>query len=133
MTHPTPPILNAKELKALSQRSPDPCVCVLKHCQGWESVSEDRWPTQHMSLQGTLRHPLPEGQTDVSFEEFHPNGTRYESSTAPIALAYFPYNRCDVHACNKCGCAALKYTEYGGYYVDQRARLINPDLIVEST
>jgi hypothetical protein len=78
----------------------------------------------HLATTGT-------GWTDrAHLEEFHPHGTRYESPQAPIALAYFPFNRCDVHACTRCGCAVLRYTEYGGYYIDPRARLVDASLVV---
>ena len=135
MTEKLPSVMDANHLKRLFvsrsvSRSAD-CACVLKNCQGWESVSEDRWPANQMQAQGTLREDLPDGQMEPTFEEFHPQGTRYDSPKAPIALKYFPYNRCDVFACTKCGCGVLKYTEYGGYYVDHRVRLIDPDLLVE--
>jgi hypothetical protein len=68
---------------------------------------------------------------EPSFEEHHPNGTRYDSAHAPISVAHFPYNRCDLWRCVPCGQHVLKYTEFGGYYVDQRVRLVNPDLVVE--
>ena len=126
------PLIDAQKLRQQADLAPpEQCVCVLKVCQGWESVSEDRWPAAHMQLVGTLRQPLPDGQTEHTFEEFHPQGTRYESPQAPIALAFFPFNRCDVHTCSRCGCTALKYTEYGGYYVDHRVRLVRSGLIVE--
>ncbi|MEO0029002.1 MAG: hypothetical protein RJB45_1043, partial [Pseudomonadota bacterium] len=102
----------------------------LKICKGWESVPDARWPAEQMKAVGTLRKELPEGQMDLTFEEYHPNGTRYDSPNAPIALDYFPYNRCDVFKCSTCQCAVLKYTEYGGYYVDNRARLVEPATIV---
>ena len=122
--------VSTEALKALSQSEPSQCTCALKHCQGWESVSDDRWPAAQMQRKGTLREALQEGQTEPSFEEFHPDGTRYDSAQAPIAPKYFPYNRCDVFACQKCACGVLKYTEYGGYYVDHRVRLTHPDLVV---
>jgi len=54
----------------------------------------------------------------------------YESPEAPIARAFFPFNRCDVYACGQCGCAVLRYTEYGGYYIDPRARLVDAQWVV---
>jgi len=123
------PVLSATELQRWATQPSDRCTCSLKACRGWESVSNDRWPAQQLRVVGTLRRPLPEGQTEPTFEEYHPDGTRYESPTAPIALAYFPFNRCDVHACSQCGCAVLKYTEFGGYYVDHRVRLVDEALI----
>ncbi len=125
--------LNLTQLKALAQKPSDPCACSLKICKGWESVSDDRWPSKQLKLEGTLRRELAEGESELSFEEYHPNGTRYESPEAPIALHYFPYNRANVYACQQCGCAVLKYTEYGGYYIDQRVRLVDAALITDAT
>ena len=45
------------------------------------------------------------------------------------ALKFFPYNRCDVNACSKCQQHVMRYTEFGGYYVDHRARRLNAELI----
>lgn len=122
--------LNVEALKALAAQSPNACTCALKICKGWESTPDARWPADQMHAVGTLRQELPEGQMELTFEEFHPNGTRYDSPKAPIAVDYFPYNRCDVFKCSTCQCAVLKYTEYGGYYVDTRARLVDPEMIV---
>ena len=124
-------LLNSTQLKALAKQSLNQCTCALKICKGWESVSNDRWPSKQLKLEGTLRRELAQGETELSFEEFHPNGTRYDSPEAPIALNYFPYNRADVFGCQQCGCAVLKYTEYGGYYVDQRVRLLDAALVID--
>jgi hypothetical protein len=123
--------LNSTQLKALAKQSLNQCTCALKICKGWESVSNDRWPSKQLKLEGTLRRELAQGETELSFEEFHPNGTRYDSPDAPVALNYFPYNRADVFGCQQCGCAVLKYTEYGGYYVDQRVRLLDAALVID--
>jgi hypothetical protein len=123
--------LDSTQLKAIAKQSLDQCTCALKICKGWESVSNDRWPSKQLKLEGTLRRELAQGETELSFEEFHPNGTRYDSPEAPIALNYFPYNRTDVFGCQQCGCAVLKYTEYGGYYVDQRVRLLDAALVID--
>lgn len=130
MTDPDNTPLNAEALQTLSIAAPAQCACALKNCLGWDSVSNDRWPAEQMKAKGTLKEALSEGQMEATFEEFHPDGTRYDSPLAPIALKYFPYNRCDVFACTKCGCGVLKYTEYGGYYVDHRVRLIDRNIVV---
>jgi hypothetical protein len=127
----TPHVLDAEALRHIANSKPGQCTCALQACCGWESVSDDRWPEAQMAPAGTLRQPVPEGQTELTFEEFHPDGTRYESPRAHIAPGYFPFNRCDVFACTRCGCAVLKYTEYGGYYVDHRVRLVDADLVVD--
>ena len=124
--------LDSTQLQALAIKPLDQCACALKICKGWESVSDDRWPSKQLKLEGTLRRELVQGEPELSFQEFHPNGTRYDSPEAPIALNYFPYNRADVYACQQCGCAVLKYTEYGGYYIDQRVRLVDASLVVDA-
>lgn len=87
----------------------------------WESITEERWPAALMEALGTLRDPSIDEPT---FEEFHPRGTRYDSTDAPVSLGFFPFNRCDVYRCRRCSALVLRYTEYGGYYVDHRARCI---------
>ena len=125
--------LNSSQLKVLATKPVEQCSCPLKICKGWESVSDDRWPAKQLKREGTLRRELADGESELSFEEFHPNGTRYDSPEAPIALNYFPYNRADVYGCQQCGCAVLKYTEYGGYYIDQRVRLVDAALVTDAT
>ena len=121
-------MLNADELKSLgAAKAPCVCTCPLRPCAGWESFTEDRWPKAHMLAVGTLR------DADVYLpgtEEHHPNGTRYTSSDAPIAVNFFPYNLCDVFVCTKCDRVLLRYTEFGGYYVDHRVRELDTRLVV---
>ena len=114
------PFINTPEaLRQVAQKTHTACKCSLQHCAGWESVNDTAWPADHMKVVATLRDP---GVYEPTFEEQHPNGTRYESADAPVALKFFPYNRCDVHACTQCQQHVLRYTEFGGYYVDHRAR-----------
>nr|WP_291919209.1 hypothetical protein [Limnohabitans sp.] len=132
-----PTRLDAPALKALAKAaSPQKCDCALGPCAGWESMTEDRWPAPHMTAMGSLRAAQDDGDTalgsEPTFEEFHPEGTRYESPLAPIAPEFFPYNRCDVFACSGCQRVLLRYTEFGGYYVDHRVRALNADLVVDA-
>ena len=129
--------LDAQALRDLVQTSsPQKCQCALGPCAGWESMTEDRWPGPYMTAVGSLRAAHDDGDTsqdsEPTFEEFHPGGTRYESPLAPIAPSFFPYNRCDVFACNSCQRVLLRYTEFGGYYVDHRVRALNGDLVVDA-
>jgi hypothetical protein len=66
---------------------------------------------------------------DPTLEEHHPAGSNAWSADAPIALDYFPYNRCDVWQCARCGRPFLRYTEYGGYYVEERIRQVDARLV----
>ena len=123
------PFLNTPEaLRQLVNRTHTPCQCTLQHCAGWESVNDTAWPAQHMTQVATLRDPE---MYEPTFEEHHPNGTRYDSPEAPAAVKHFPYNRCDVFACTRCQQHVLRYTEFGGYYVDHRARRLNAELITD--
>jgi hypothetical protein len=48
----------------------------------------------------------------------------------PISLKHYPANRCEVWACVTCHKPFLRYTEYGGYYVDKRVRELDPRRLV---
>jgi hypothetical protein len=116
----TTPVLDDAALRALVHNTETkPCQCALGHCPAWESVADDRWPAAQMRKLGTLRDPEI---YEPTFEEHHPRGTRYDSVDAPVAVKFFPYNRCDVFACTVCERRLLRYTEFGGYYVDHRVR-----------
>ncbi|XAH21099.1 hypothetical protein AAFF27_13765 [Xylophilus sp. GW821-FHT01B05] len=124
-------LLNTATLKALAESATPPastahCACGLHKALAWESITEDRWPAALLEPLGTLRDPAVDEPT---FEEFHPDGTRYDSADAPIAVAYFPFNRSDVFRCGSCGRLVLRYTEFGGYYIDHRVRLVDAALI----
>jgi hypothetical protein len=106
------------------------CSCSVGLCLAWESVSDARWPKDQMTQIGTLRDP---DIAEPTFEEHHiqVDGklTYYDSPDAPISALHFPYNRCDVHQCNQCERVLLKYTEFGGYFVDQRVRWAMTELM----
>ena len=78
-----------------------------------------------MQALATLRDPEVHEPT---FEERHPRGTRYDAPDAPVAIDFFPYNRCELWRCKACARQLLRYTEYGGYYVDHRVREFSPTL-----
>lgn len=100
--------------------------CAALACKGWESLpgSFDRSGLRRV---GTLRDPDDE---DPTLAEYHPAGTHGWSGDAPIALGWFPYNRCDVWQCAACGRPFLRYTEYGGYYTDERIRELQAALVL---
>jgi hypothetical protein len=94
-------------------------------CPGWESVSAAPGEPLLRHL-GTLRDAAIDEPT---LEERHEGATRYGSPDAPIAPAFFPFNRCELWACRACGRGFLQYTEFGGYYIDHRLREVNPALV----
>ena len=128
MTESEVPVLDAAGLhRFAAQRPQQPCpACAAVRAPGWEAlpVSLDRAALAKLA---TLRQP---GIEDPTLEEYHPQGTHGWSPDAPIAPAFFPYNRCDVWACVQCGRGFLRYTEYGGYYVEERIRELRPELVV---
>lgn len=121
------PLLTADDLRRLPdpRATPESCACAALKCAGWESVSAPPGEPLLRHL-GTLRDPANE---DPTLEERHEAGSRYGSAHAPVAPAFFPYNRCEVWACAACGRGFLQYTEYGGYYVDHRLREVDPALV----
>ena len=111
----------AKSTNALKECA----TCKSLFCLGWESLPYS-FNRDSLTLIGTLRT----NDEEVVWEEYHPNGTQLWSPDAPIAIDFHPYNRCDVYQCKECRRIYLRYTEYGGYYVDERIRTVNPNLIV---
>jgi hypothetical protein len=122
--------LGAAGLRALAQAAPTTgCpTCASLVCLGWETLPAGV-DERLLRPVATLRGDDPE----PTLQEYHPAGTRLWSPDAPIAPAYFPYNRCDVAACPGCGRLFLRYTEYGGYYVDQRVRELRAGLVVDAS
>ncbi len=105
-----------------------PCqTCTSLVCPGWETVPAG-FDRAGLRRRATLRDPAIDDPTVV---EYHPAGTHGWSVDAPIAPAYFPYNRCEVWQCTECARPFLRYTEYGGYYVDERIRELDAELVVD--
>jgi hypothetical protein len=121
--------LSAQGLRDLALgASQTPCKhCKALHCPGWDSLPAgfDRADLRQVA---TLRDEESEHATLL---EYHPEGTTGWSENAPIAPTHFPYNRCEVWQCAHCTRLFLRYTEYGGYYVDERIRALNPAWIVD--
>jgi hypothetical protein len=122
--------LTAQNLQAISQSvdQGDKCDnCAHLNCKGWETMPSS-FNQEELELVGTLKS----GNEEL-WDEYHPKGTQIWSADAPIAPYFHPYNKCDVYACKKCATAYLRYTEFGGYYVDQRIREVSPNLITDQT
>jgi hypothetical protein len=118
-------LLDAAALRAAVSHSPGCAHCAALVCPGWESVTGPVGPPT-LEPVGTLR------DTDLAeptFAEQHDPGTTYWHARAPIATAFFPYNRAEVWRCPACRRGFLQYTEAGGYYVDHRLRAVDPALI----
>lgn len=124
----TPQILREATAHTAEQTVDLTCDCSVAACESWESMPEARWPTVQMHKVGTL---LDDTVFEPTYEEAHPHGTRYGDANAPVAVKFFPYNRCDLWKCSRCEKHLLRYTEFGGYYVDQRVRFLDPKLILD--
>ncbi|WP_137918151.1 hypothetical protein [Hydrogenophaga sp. 2FB] len=123
--------MNADELMALAKKERAVAVCPRCQalvCKGWESLPGG-FDTSNLTRVGSLRDADDE---DPTLEEYHPAGTSAWSADAPIALGWFPYNRCDVWQCAGCARPFLRYTEHGGYYTDERIRELQAHLIAPS-
>jgi hypothetical protein len=130
MSDKTPPFLTTAALLERVRAQPGragctTCASLLR--PGWEALAGS-FDRKDLRLAGTLRPP---GDEDPTLLEYHPGGTNAWSADAPIAPAFFPYNRCELWQCVACARPFLRYTEYGGYYVEERIRAIDPALVVD--
>ncbi|MEO8279062.1 MAG: hypothetical protein ABI564_05185 [Ideonella sp.] len=127
----TVPVLNADALIAMANRyaaTASACsVCSALVCQGWESMPAG-FASSVLRHTATLKRPDVD---DPTLNEHHPAGTNLWSADAPIAPAFYPFNRCDVWQCSACSRPFLRYTEYGGYYQDDRIRELHADRVDE--
>jgi hypothetical protein len=134
MTPDTPAPLGAAELIQLAHIADQaalpasPCPdCAELVCPGWESLA-GAFDRSRLVRVGTLQVERADAR-EPTLSEHHPRGSHAWSVDAPIAPAWFPYNRCDVWQCRACTRAFLRYTEYGGYYQDERIRALDAALV----
>lgn len=119
--------LNRSQLLEIASSSPSKkncSSCSTLNCGGWETIPGS-FNLDSLKPLGTLRI---EGAAEC-WDEHHPNGSNLWSKDAPISIQFHPYNRSDVYECQECARKYLRYTEYGGYYIDERIRFLNPKLI----
>lgn len=121
-----PPLSGPDLVKLADAMRPGACpACAALVGTGWDSLPAT-FDAAALQRVGTLRRG---GDDEPTLQEHHPQGTHGWSADAPIAPAFFPYNRCDVWTCRACARPFLRYTEYGGYYEDQRIRPVSARLI----
>jgi hypothetical protein len=128
--NPCPGRLTASAVLAIArqhgQRRHCPQCAALK-APGWSS-----WPASvDEGLLQCLGALWQAGDPEPTLEECRPVGLDPWSPEVPISLAHHPANRCEVWACTRCEKPFLRYTEYGGYYVDRRFRELDPDKLME--
>lgn len=123
------PRLSSRELVALGRHSPatTACtVCAALSCPGWESMPGG-FDARDLRRVGTLRDASDDEPT---LDENLPAGLHGWSAAAPIDPRWHPYNRCDVWTCASCERPFLRFTEYGGYYSDERIRELKAEFVV---
>lgn len=130
--NPSPlPLLDAEALRALGRQADagaDCPACRPVQLPGWGSLPGG-YDESTLLRVGTLQAVRQDGDAEPTLQEHHPDGTHGWSARAPIAPAFYPYNRCDVWQCRDCRRAFLRYTEYGGYYQDARIRWLDAGLV----
>ena len=122
------PLITESDLHALAAEAaaqPRCADCAPLWQPGWESLSAAMRTAQ---LESVAALGTPEEWDRL--DEYHPRGTQLWSPEAPIALGWHPYNRCTLWRCRHCSAAFLRYTEYGGYYEEERIRPLLDELIV---
>lgn len=123
------PALDIEQLTALaSATATDGCTCGIAGYTGWTRVPVT-FPQEQMRPAGTL---AGDPYAERTYAEYHPHGSNYWSPEAPIAIHYFPYNRCAVQQCTVCLRHCLTYVEAGGYYVEPRIRALDARLITDA-
>ena len=131
---PTPPDLERLTPAAVTAVAQAHTATVL--CPTCRPYASPGWESFPASQDGTALQPLGAlwlpGDDEPTLDEHRPTGVDAWSADAPISLAHHPYNRCEVWACKTCGFPFLRYTEYGGYYIDKRIRELRATLIVDA-
>jgi hypothetical protein len=120
--------LNKDQLREIAKASKAATACAecsTLSCPGWVSVP-GYYDLSKLQIVGTLKSD----EAAECWDEYHPAGTHLWSELAPIAIEHHPYNRSDVRECSSCKRTFLHYTEYGGYYLDERIRELNVELII---
>lgn len=125
MTAPLPRLTPAqvRDLAHAQGRASCCTACRPFASPGWESFPAAA-DASVLTPAGALWLP---GDDEPTLEEApRAPGVDRWSAQAPISLQHDPYNRCEVWTCRHCGQPFLRYTEYGGYYTEQRIRELQP-------
>lgn len=124
-------LIDVATLKNLAASSN--AVSVDWHCKRRDLAGWADWPVgfheQDFKQLGTLARHAPEEST---INEYHPAGTSYWLSNAPIAPRYYPYNQSTVWQCAGCERIYLRHNDDGAYHVAPRVRFVNTALIVDA-
>lgn len=125
----TPERLTPAQAAELARRHGDQAhcpACAHFKAPGWSSLTASTDDSVLYCL-GALWLP---GDDEPSLEEARPTRMDPWSPEVPISFDRHPDNRCQVWACRDCEKPFLRYTEYGGYYIDHRFRELNPERLL---
>lgn len=122
---------------ASTQRLSHPAVYALAHARGAQahcaqcaSVQAPGWVTWPAGVPESVVAPVGAlwlaDDDEPTYDELRPLDMDPWLPEVPISLPHYPANRCTVWACTACQKPFLRYTEYGGYYVDARVRELDP-------
>jgi hypothetical protein len=122
--------LSAAEATELALSAPG-STC--NHCRAFSSPGWSSFPATASAeiLQAVGALWLPGDDEPTQEETPRPTGVDEWSAAAPISLSRRPYNRCEIWSCRHCRLPFLRYTEYGGYYVDARIRELHAARLVD--
>lgn len=128
MSPPTPRLSPAQATDLAQQHGAQAhCpACAHLKAPGWSSLAASA-DVSALSCLGALWLP---GDDEPTLEEARPPGMDPWSPEVPISFHHHPDNRCQVWACRHCHKPFLRYTEYGGYYIDHRYRELNPERLL---
>ena len=115
-------------LAAASAAVTMPCSCNKESLAAWRALPLALEADRLEEVGFLFDDPYDE----PTFAEYHPAGTRYESEAAPIAIRFYPYNRCAVVRCLDCRRHYLRYNEAGGYFTEIRIRALQAGLLVDA-
>lgn len=125
------PLFTYAQLLSLAQRSAhvgQACNCSAALALGWSG-----WPIGLKEAQLQPVGTLAEfDEEEATLDEYHPAGTYYWSTNAPIAPRYYPYNQCGLWACSLCQRVFLRYNDDGAYHSEARIRRLTPELLVDA-
>jgi hypothetical protein len=102
------------------------CACIRGLSHGWEALPNALATGTLLRFIGNVSDDQNE---DLTFDEYHPNGTHFWSEEAPICFAFYPYNISSVWGCTQCARAFLRFSETGAYHAEPRIRMLQSTMI----
>lgn len=122
-------ILTAERIQQIAVQSAqqtNACACIRGLSRGWETLPNALAAEGRLRLIGNV---ADDGEDHQNLDEYHPRGTHFWSTEAPICFGFYPYNRCSIWGCTECSRTFLRFTEAGAYHAERRIRILDPALI----